>query len=81
MHARRCVPPSACAGLLLNRLTPDACAGENLRNPLYDAGRYAPIETPMWIFHQNLHRDIFGTAPGLHHPLISSNHDFRTKKQ
>jgi hypothetical protein len=34
----------------------------------------------MWIFHQHLHRDIFGTSPGLHHPLISSNHDFRTKK-
>ena len=30
---------------------------------------------------QLLHRDIFGTAPGLKHPLISSNRNFMTKKE
>ena len=30
---------------------------------------------------QLLHRDIFGTAPGLKHPLISSNRNFMTKTE
>ena len=30
--------------------------------------RYAPVETPMWYHHQLLHKDLFGTAPGLDAP-------------
>jgi hypothetical protein len=50
--------------------------GENLRNPLYKAGRYAPIEAPMWFFHQLLNKDIFGTSPGLVHRPVGSNRNF-----
>lgn len=49
----------------------DLClkVSSNLRSPMYAAGRYAPIESPMWWWHQRLHNSIFGTAPGLrHHP-------------
>ncbi|KAK9807556.1 hypothetical protein WJX72_002507 [[Myrmecia] bisecta] len=45
---------------------------ENLRNGIYDAGRYAPIEIPMWYYHQLLHRDIFGDAPGLAAPSTNA---------
>ena len=56
----------------------DLClrVSENLRNPRYDAGRYAPIEAPMWFFHQKLHKSIFGTAPGLKHRPGGSNRNY-----
>ena len=55
--------------------------GENLRNPLYNAGRYAPIEAPMWWFHQKLHADIFGgDPPGLHHPLPGANSSYMSRQ-
>ena len=41
--------------------------GANLASPMYAAGRYAPIESPMWWHHQRLHKDLFGSAPGLKH--------------
>lgn len=48
----------------------------NLKNPLYDSGRYAPIEAPMWWWHQLLHKDIFGSAPGLKFKPAGENRMF-----
>jgi hypothetical protein len=92
----------------LQREDIDLCikVSENLRNPLYNAGRYAPIEVrsderaafaprctpadcaclrrslcqqaPMWWWHQKLHKDVFGSAPGLKHRPVGSNRSFYT---
>ena len=61
----------------------DLClrVSENLANPRYQAGRYAPIEAPMWFFHQKLHKSIFGSAPGLKHRPGGSNRNYYTAEE